>query len=206
MQGNQWIICGQLVLTCAAQLQEVYIDKVVEVVHEILREVPVDKIVETRVEVGCAVCGVRCAVYMCACMHTASNMMWVACTTMRPCFAVLLSTQPVTVTQQLQPVSVTQQLPVTQPTSVVRRYANYKGPALSAGARHMPCSLMYTHGQVLKEIPVIRYVDKVVHREVPVVQVVEKIVETHKEVPVEVGREGGREGGAEGGSDLHLLH
>ena len=46
MQGNQWIICRQLVLTCAAQLQEVYIDKVVEVVHEILREVPVDKIVD----------------------------------------------------------------------------------------------------------------------------------------------------------------
>jgi len=43
--------------------------------------------------------------------------------------------------------------------------------------------------QVLKEVPTIRYVDRVITREVPVVQVVERVVEVLKEVPIEVVKE-----------------
>ena len=43
--------------------------------------------------------------------------------------------------------------------------------------------------EVIKEIPVVRYVDRVVTKEVPVVQVVERVVEVLKERPVEVIKE-----------------
>ena len=43
--------------------------------------------------------------------------------------------------------------------------------------------------EVIKEIPVVRYVDRVVTREIPVVQVVERVVEILKERPVEVIKE-----------------
>lgn len=43
--------------------------------------------------------------------------------------------------------------------------------------------------EVIKEIPVVRYVDRVVTKEIPIVQVVERVVEILKERPVEVIKE-----------------
>ena len=121
------------------EIQEVYVDKVVERVVEVLKEVYVDKPVQRRIEVSS-----------------------------------LTQSHGMLPRQFFTHLCLRRRLRATCIMLFVAKNPKIEDAIVS---------------QVLKEVPTIRYVDRVVTREVPVVQVVERVVEVLKEVPIEVVKE-----------------